>query len=463
MRCIIILILFLPAFDRGYAQETRALPLNLPELLKIALQHAPNIQALAEDEIQHFSDIEKAKAALKPNVHFSAGHIYQRDPNALTDRLNRELKSVQTESIDDYAGSNKTTTNIQLDENTFAAGFGFRQFIYASGLFSARIDFAKERLKKILLEKEVTRQTITATVLDLFFGIYFARQKLAILKTLEALNHKKLQVTQERRSTGDATQVDVMEDSIARQQAQLDINQEQNQMQAWVGFLQNITDLPNLTADQVGSPCLKLLPELDLQKIDTYLARIDQNNPEVKKLAAVIRLAETAHLMAQKTDTLSPKASIFGSFEYIKDGDTKNKDMNWSIGGAVIIPIFDGNFSFHEQRKTFSQVKQAKIALHASRSKLITEIRHLAREINYLNQEQTVLQQKQQLAKLKLTITQASFKNKLISENILLGATILAEKAKLTFWAHRAKQIKTLFELFRRSGISITEQLKCEK
>ncbi len=434
---------------------------HLPELIDLGIKNAPNLLLLQEKENQHFAEVEKARAALKPNIHLVMGHLYQRDPNALSERINRELKSVQTETMSDYTGSNKTTNNIQIDENTFAVGVGFRQFVYASGLFSTRINFEKKRLQQIELEKSLTSEKVITTIIGLFYGAYFARQKISIRQNILTATSQSYNLITQKYRNGEVTEPKVMEAKIAHLEAELELQKERDSLDELLKGLAILTGLQSLSTNQIGKTCIQLPHHFPPEPIEKYLGHIRHNNLQIKKLNSAVHLAETAKSLVEKQDPLSPKALIFGSLEYIKDGSPDTDEMNWSFGGAFLMPLYDGHFSYHDQRKALSRVREARIGLTSYKKSLVKDIWNVYQELRQSEGQKRILKEKMNLAKLQAKMAATSYQNKLIPKVKLLQININTQRETLTYLAHTAKQISLLNELYQNSGLSIREQIRC--
>ena len=201
-------------------QETKTSPtthhhqFSLRQLIHKALLNAPELQILGEKEYQSNMEVQKTKSITKPNIDLVVGHMYQSEPDIITDRINRELKSVQTESLDDYAGSNKTTNKFQLDENSLIMGVAFRQFIYASGLFSIQVDLQRQQLEQTQFKRRIIEEHVIAKVIDLFFQIHFGQQKLKLLKDINDLANKTYNIIIQKHDSGQLHQTDLTRSHI---------------------------------------------------------------------------------------------------------------------------------------------------------------------------------------------------------------------------------------------------------
>ena len=425
--------------------------------------NAPELQILGEKEYQSNMEVQKTKSITKPNIDLVVGHMYQSEPDIITDRINRELKSVQTESLDDYAGSNKTTNKFQLDENSLIMGVAFRQFIYASGLFSIQVDLQRQQLEQTQFKRRIIEEQVIAKVIDLFFQIHFGQQKLKLLKDINDLANKTYNIIIQKHDSGQLHQTDLTRSHINKLETKQNLEKEEGTLSNYLQKLSYLTGIIDLKSENIMAPCFTFNFNQQQEKLQYFLANIDKTSIDIKRQAAIIKLAETNRRLVEKKDTLSPKAIVFGSLQYLKDGSPYTKEFNWSIGGALIMPLYDGARSYHSKKEAFSKEKEARITLTSFRQNLLMETQDIYKQLNILHSEKQILSLKNKLAQQELDRAIESQNLNIITMTELLMVQVSAKKATLAYISHMAKEYHVLYKLYQKSGLSFKEQIICQK
>ncbi len=366
--------------------------LTLQDALNLAKKNSPQLQAAVTDAGVAHEDKNIARAGLLPNVNFNTAAIYtQSDGNV----NNGGVKFIANNAPHEYISQGNV--HQQLDLATLAA------YRSTSALAAA----AKAR-------KEIATRGLVVTVVQDYFAVAAAEQKLAAARRISEEGEKFLEITESLEKGGEVAHADVIK-------AELQMQERRRQLQeAQLGLLNTRLDLAVLifpdfndnyqTADNLHTS-VPLPPRV------AFESQAGQENPEIR--AAL----ETSH--ASEHDVKAAWAGYLPNISldyfygidaeryatYTTTPDGKFNNLGSSAIASLNLPIWNWGATQSKVRQAELKRDLAKKELSFAQRKLLAEMRSLYSEAETALNELSGLQRSAELSEESLRLTTLRYKS----------------------------------------------------
>ena len=363
--------------------------LTLTDALNLAKKNSPQLQAaVTEAGIAH-EDKNIARAGLLPNVNFNTAAIYTQS-NSLGN-----VKYIANNAPHEYISQGNV--HQQLDLATLAA---YRSTAAVAAAAKAR--------------KEIATRGLTVTVVQSYFAVAAAEQKLGVARRTSEEGEKFLELTESLEKGGEVAHADVIK-------AELQMQERRRQLQeAQLTLLKARLDLAVLifpdfndnyqTADDLHA-------SVPLPPRDAFEAQAGQGNPEIRAAVETARASE--HDVKAAWAGYLPNIGL----DYFYGIDAPNYATNSvtpdgkisNLGSAAVaslnLPVW--NWGATQSRVRQAELKRdlAKKELSFAQRKLLAEMRSLYSEAETALNELGGLQRSAELSAESLRLTTMRYKN----------------------------------------------------
>ncbi len=374
---------------------------TLEEVLALAREASPQVKLARLRMIEKDAEVRIAKSFGLPKIMGTGGYLYQSNPTIISEAFNKEINNIRNETEELNPEQPRTRTKVQMDKDAVLIGLGFSQVVYSGGVFKNQIQLKEAQRNEAESQIAIESINIEEQVRNLFIGLMLQKEKLSLLKARSLASLQRMTAVQKAREarTVNAIQVAEMEvQSLKAEQELLAANREETSIRG----LLNI-GLGRPTEEELIPEAAALPADYDLQNADHYFEIALHRYPELKRSMSTMDSAAAYLRIIDAQSMLSPQALVFGSAEYTQGLGNISKDLSWSLGFGIVIPLYDGHKSSAEFEKATSLSRQARIAYEESERKLRIEISEVVSHI-----QQARLQR--QLAKKSVEIAKARHK-----------------------------------------------------
>ena len=360
---------------------------TLEEVLSLAREASPQIKMARLKMIEREADVKIAKSFGLPRIVGTTGYLYQSNPTIVGEIVNREINNVRNQSDNVSAEQIQTRTKFQIEKDSMLMGFGFGQVVYSGGLYKNQVNLKIAQRNEAEALVSVETLSIEEQVRNLFIGLMLVKEKINLLKARLEATSSRLVAIQRAREARTVNAIQVAELEVQSLKAEQELLDSQREERSARGLL-NI-GLGRPADAQLWPVAAKNSKEFALQSAEHYYEIAVHRYPELRRSMALMDSAAAYLKIVDAQSVFSPQAMVFGSMEYTQGLGTVKKDLSWSVGLGVVVPLYDGNKSSAEFEKATSLASQARIAYGESERKLKIEIAEVVSRI-----EQTRLQKR---------------------------------------------------------------------
>ena len=345
--------------------STAPLRVTLQDALQRARQNNPQLQAALTTAGIAREDRTQARNTLLPSVFYNNSAIYTESsgPQGLA-VTGVPVVFIANNAVHEYIS--QANVHEAIDVAGFAA---YRRTAAAAAVARA--------------QAEIASRGLVVTVVQMYFNVAAAQQKLEIAKRTTAEGERFFKITQDLEKGGEVAHSDVIK-------AELQLRERQRQLQeAQLGYLNSRLDLAVLLFADFNDN-FEVADDLHAMATLPTFAEFQQqashNNPEVR--AALAAVEEANH------DVLSARAGYLPSltFDYFygidapvfathtSAGNQSVSNLGSSIVGTVNIPVWNWGTTQSRVRQANLRRAQAKRELSFAQRKLLAEIQSLYNE-----------------------------------------------------------------------------------
>lgn len=223
---------------------------------------------------------------------------------------------------------------------------------------SAQIDMTQAAMPGIDAELEKTRQTMAMRLVSAYFQLALNTEKLQLLQTQTALLDAKLTSAEMSFRAGRGTRTDVDEVRAQRDLLAVDVLQVRQAAAVAAADVQLMT---GIKPEQVQRPHPKNfnLDDLKPAPFETWLARVQQDNPELRarlsraqSLVAGVRVAEAER--KPTVDFVTQVVETHGESPYFVNARTLTR----AVGVQMNIPLYQGGYEFSRERQALAMSRE---------------------------------------------------------------------------------------------------------
>jgi anti-anti-sigma factor len=354
--------------------ENAASPaLTLEALKQLAMRNGAVSQLSDLQKQERLQDRDIVKSLALPTVLLTTGYLYQSNPNLLTQVANREINQLRQRGAESEFSDLQTNTNFKIDQDVVVLSMGVVQTIYSGGLYDARLHLAESQIKEQETKAQADSLKNLETVEKLYWGILLTERKVDLLDSKYKAAQAKLRAMQASFNERAISKAALAESEIEALQSEQALVEGQQQL------LKLRESLNALLGRNLSEPLtLSESPLVRIKKIhepEDYVRIAENRHPELSYAASRVDSARAYEETLTASAVRSPKAFLLGAVDHTRGVGQGNDLMNWTLGVAVSMPLYDGGRSFAESEKSRLLLGQARLGYTESRRKLYLDIR----------------------------------------------------------------------------------------
>ncbi len=353
-------------------------------------------------------------------------------------------------------GTNITAEGAQINvdipnpSTLWNARLSFRQPILNLGTWYD-IDTAELSQKGARQRAEDAERVVLANVADTIVLVVTAERLAEVSRVSLRSSLSTLDLTRRRARLGASSAVDVLraEQEVALNRAQV-VNANESLQRARealgmaLGYAEPWGVRPDISLDRLGQ---------DARQVCAPAATLDDR--------ADIKAAQTDVQVARRTSEsvdyrLAPTIDLVSDLNYTTAPFTANGEpLQWTVGGVLTIPLYDGGARTAERQTALTQVELAEQALTQAKRQATLEVRQALRSVDVAQQNFVVSQQSREISKETSRLARLSFLNGKGTSFELVDATRRYQQAELDLAVKE-------FEVVRARILALLAQSNCD-
>ena len=380
----------------AHAQDPPATPavISLSEAIRRAQSNEPTFAASLAAQKSAAIDRYLAKAALLPSVTYHNQMLFTQS-NGLA---NQGGKIGTTQSTQVFIANNaihEYTSQASINET-----IGLKQFA------DARV--ASANAAQASAELEVARRGLVSAVVSLYYQVSATETKRSLLTQAFREASSFTDLTQKREAAREVAHADVVKAQLQQQQRQRDLSD------ADVASDKARLELAVLLFPDPRTPYLTESPGAPsaLLTRDEVNRLASTNNPEIRSALAGLR-AGNMGVASAKAAYLPDLALNFAygidAPQFAKRGPDGAKNLGYSIGGTLDIPVWDWFSTQKRVKQSEIQRDVAKINLTAAQRRLIATLEETYAEASAAQNQLDLLDQSVRTAAESLRLTKLRY------------------------------------------------------
>jgi anti-anti-sigma factor len=424
--------------------QERASQYTLEEVLALVREASPAIRLARLRLMEKESEVRMAKSWGLPKLIGTAGYLYQSNPSIMSDIVNKELNNARQQSDEVSADQLQSRTKLSINKDAAIVGLGFSQLVYSGGIYRNQVGFREAQQREADVQVTIEAKNVEEQARNLFLGLLLTKEKLRFLNVhKDAVEQRKVAATRayEMKTMGAVQFSEIELLGLKVTQELLTAEKEEQGMR---GMLNIMLGRPIEAAlEPVGS---EMSMQLELQSPEHYFEIALHRYPELQRATAQMDSAASYLEVVRAQSTFSPQAMVFGSTEYTYGLGVQKKDISWSLGVGLYVPLYDGRKSNAEMDKAVSLASQARLSYEAGESRLRVEINEVVAEIRRAQLQRQLAEKTLDIAVKKRAEAQEAVKqgqlplyrlSEVLSQEMEAKIAVIAAQAEFFRW--RAK------------------------
>jgi outer membrane protein len=313
-------------------------------------------------------------------------------------------------------------------ENNYSASINYKQTIYDFGRTRTNIELENENKLFGELAVEQVKQKMSMVAINNFYTLEFLQDALVIKEQELANLNTHLQYVQTRKSTGSATDYEILTTQVRISTVESQKVDLQTALKVQQAYLNSLLGLPEKSAPIVKRELETIGPDVNSDSLLDYAFRNRDEMLMNRKKASI------AEMRYELTKTLNRPYLGFMATGGTKNGylpELNALKLNYAVGVALSVPIFDAN-------KTKYNLQQAKVAINTLDFETETTRRSISSEVVQAEAYVTSAQQKVKQFEMQLrqaeraySLAELSFKTGTITNLDLLDSSTSMAQSKL--------------------------------
>ncbi len=298
---------------------------------------------------------------------------------------------------------------------------------------------------------EDAERVVLANVADTIVMVVTAERLAEVSRVSLRSSLSTLDLTRRRARLGASSAVDVLraEQEVALNRAQV-VNANESLRRARealgmaLGYAEPWGIRSDINLDQLGrdakqvcSPAASLNDRADIKAAQTDVQVARRNTESVD-----YRLAPTVDLVSDLNYTTAPFTA-------------NGKPLQWTVGGVLTIPLFDGGARTAERQTALTQVELAEQALTQAKRQAAIDVRQAMRAVEVAQQNYAVSRSSREISKETSRLARLSFLNGKGTSFELVDATRRYQEAELDLTVKE-------FEVVRARILALLAQANCD-
>ncbi len=428
---------------------------TLEDILTLAKQESPEVRISRMRMMEKEADVLTAKASGKPRIIGTIGYLYQSNPNIASELVNRELNNLRNQNADMDPEALKTRTNLQFDKSALLMGVGFAQTVYSGSLHKNELMLREAQRNEASAALDGELLKMEEQVRTLYVALVISLERIQLIEKRGKALGEKLKSAQAARQQKTIGEYRVAELEVLKLKCDLEMVQARREERSSRALL-NIA-----MGRQPESP---LVPRVDFWTEETqpesgeiYVERAINRYPDLRKSIALMDSASAYETIARIGGIFSPQALMFGSVDYTQGLGAAQKKLSYTLGMAIVLPLYDGQRTYAEFSKSKAMSMQAREAFQATEKKLRMEINDIliqmeSARLNIEISKRTVEMAGRRIADAKIAVTERQTPQHLLSD------TEAGEyEAKLILLAARSELFRQQSRLVALTGAKRAE------
>lgn len=444
---LLLSVMALSPYEPSYAQNEKD-SYDLEEILRLARETSGYIRIARLKMQEKDSDLKVTKSLSMPRVIGTLGYLYQKNPNILTDVVNREMRGVRNPPDSENPEQMRTKSSVEFDKNATLVSLGFAQVVYSGGLFKHQTDLKEAQREESEADFKKEAINIEEQIRNAYFGLLLMQEKVKLLDAKKSAIDSRMVAMKKAREALTVSEFKVAELEISQLKSSQEILIAQREEENMRGLLNAALNRP-LNAQLFPKPLAIDLSE-SLEDTEHYFQMALHRHPELKKSMALIDSASAFQKITRAKGLFSPTAAVFGSMDHVQGVGDSGNAVNWSLGFGVVFPLFDGGQSYAEFEKATVLSTQARIAYEEIERKLSLEIKETLSKITQATLENQLAHKSLVIAEKRLIEAEKAAAQEQIplfsvveaqAAKIEANLGVLAAKSELYRWRMRLKMI----------------------
>ncbi|HEX3437554.1 MAG TPA: TolC family protein [Pseudacidobacterium sp.] len=343
------------------AQQAASAPviITLDDAIHRAQANEPAFAASVADNKVAALDRSIARAALLPNAVYHNQVLYTQ-PNGESNQAGQGVGSqpsprfIANNAVREYA------SQAQITETIGVAQVAEVKRADAASAFAAA-------------QLEVARRGLVVTVVNLYYGLLAADQKLAVATRAAGEADAFVDLTQKRESAREVAHADVIKAQLEQQQRQRDLSD------ATVVAEKARLELAVLLFPDPRAPydLEKGFAVKDVPTREAIEAAASANNPDVKSALAALQQSNT-EVLAARAAYLPDLALNFNygidAPQFAVNGPDGVRNLGYSAAVTLDIPVWDWLSTQHRVKQSEIRRDATRVALSAAQKRLVAEL-----------------------------------------------------------------------------------------
>ena len=371
--------------------------INYDEILEKAQAHSYDLKIADFNVLIAKQEVRGARSEYFPKLNAIAANEYTKN---FRDIRESTVMSIGESFINPYTRY-QAMLGITLNYNLF--DFGVRK---------GNLDIAKEDIFIKELETQQKRQDLTLSLIENYSKILVTQKQININKEILALELKNLDYKTRLFNAKEISKTDLNDAKVRVNKVNKDIAELKSiksEALSWLSFYTG----EDYDADNLKIADLKKT-DFDILKYNDYTNSVTWQiyEKQLKKKELELKVAKKAYL---------PKVNAYSRYYwYGSDHDSYGKSFdeiqpsNYSIGGSVYMPLFDGFKTSANIQKTALELKQLQVERDKSIAQLMTKVGIMRSNLMYIDEQIAINKQ----AISELTDKEKSVR-KLVSKKVL--------------------------------------------
>ena len=342
-------------------------PLSIDDVIRRAEANEPAFAAAAAESRATALERKDARAGLLPSATFHNQFLFTESNHTRT-------------TLGTAGGQFVQQGDVQQSLPVFIANNSVHEY-YSQGVVNETVGLAQVGAVRLAdanaalaaAQLEIARRGLIATVVNLYYGVNAASQKVAIAqRALDEANHF-VDITQKRETAREAAHADVLKAQIQQQQRDrefADAGLAANKAHLELGVLLNPDPSAGYTLAASGVPS----PLPDKAGIE---AAARANNPDLRGALATLAAGRAQTLSAQAA--LLPDLALNFTYgidapQFASTGYGGARNLGYSASATVDVPLWDWLTTERKVKESRIRSDAAKLALTAAQRRLVADL-----------------------------------------------------------------------------------------
>ncbi|MBQ9245790.1 TolC family protein [bacterium] len=351
-------------------ENTLVTSINFDDIINKADEHSYDLKIADFNILISKQDIRGARSDYFPKLNVGAGTEYTKN---YRDVRETSVMSIGEAFINPYTRY-QNMLGITLNYNLF--DFGVRR---------GRLDIAKEDVKLKELEEQEKLQELNLSVLDTYSKILVAKKQIELNKQILELEEKNLEMRKRLFNAKEISKTEYNDSEVKVARTKSKISELYSILSESINMLTFYTgeeyDIETLTVSDIPKPDFDIMQFKDYTKSITW--QIHEKNLKKKELE--VKIAKRNYL---------PKVNAYGRY-YMYGSDHSSypdsfKDVdpsNFTVGGSINMPVFDGFQNSAVVRKAELEYKQLQVERDKAIAQLMQRLATMRSNLMYLDDQ----------------------------------------------------------------------------